>query len=115
MAGGCHGSRGALAMRQLMPERISSSPGMAGLPPFISSSISCYEPGAFPRASVSPLNHPAYDCLYDVWLTKFDGSKKSPFRDRIVGLAAIAYAQALTIRGSMPMLPGWLCPASLDL
>ena len=45
MAGGSHGYRAALAMRQPTPERISSSPGTAGLPPFISSSTSCPEPG----------------------------------------------------------------------
>jgi hypothetical protein len=46
MAGGSLGYRAALAMRQLRPERISSSPGTAGLPPFISSSTSCPEPCA---------------------------------------------------------------------
>jgi SnoaL-like domain len=46
MVGGSHGYRAALAMRQNTPERISSSPGTAGLPPFISSSTSCPEPGA---------------------------------------------------------------------
>jgi hypothetical protein len=42
-ADGSHGYRAALAMRQNTPERISSSPGTAGLPPFISSSTSCPE------------------------------------------------------------------------
>ena len=43
MADGSRGYRAALAMRRPMPERISSSPGTAGLPPFISSSTSCPE------------------------------------------------------------------------
>src|ERR1700733_7967907 len=46
MVGGSHGYRAALAMRQPTPERISSSLGAVGLPPFISSSTSCPEPGA---------------------------------------------------------------------
>jgi hypothetical protein len=41
MADGSRGYRPALAMRQPTPERISSSPGTAGLPPFISFSTSC--------------------------------------------------------------------------
>jgi hypothetical protein len=40
MGGGSHGYRAAPAMRQHTPERISSSPGTDGLPPFISSSTS---------------------------------------------------------------------------
>ena len=40
MGGGFHGYRAALAMRQHTPERISSSPGTDGSPPFISSSTS---------------------------------------------------------------------------
>ena len=40
MADGSRGYRVALAMRQLTPEQISSSPGTAGLPPFISFSTS---------------------------------------------------------------------------
>jgi len=43
--GGSHGYRAALAMRRNTPERISSSPGTAGLPPFISSSTSSPELG----------------------------------------------------------------------
>ena len=40
MAGGSDGYRAALVRRQLTPGLISSSPGMAGLPPFISFSTS---------------------------------------------------------------------------
>ena len=40
MAGGFDGYRAALARRQLTPALTSSLPGMAGLPPFIFSSIS---------------------------------------------------------------------------
>jgi hypothetical protein len=36
MAGGSNGYRAALVRRQLTPELISSLPGTAGLPPFIS-------------------------------------------------------------------------------
>jgi hypothetical protein len=43
MAGGSNRYPAALAMHQHTPERISSSPGTAGLPPFISSSTSCPE------------------------------------------------------------------------
>jgi hypothetical protein len=40
MAGGSNGYRAALMRRQLTPGLISSLPGMAGLPPFISFSTS---------------------------------------------------------------------------
>ena len=40
MGGGFHGYRAALALRQNTPERISSSPGTAELPPSISFSTS---------------------------------------------------------------------------
>jgi hypothetical protein len=40
MAGGSNGYRAALVRRQLTPGLISSLPGMAGLPPFISFSTS---------------------------------------------------------------------------
>jgi hypothetical protein len=40
MAGGSNGYRAALVRRQLRPGLISSLPGTAGLPPFISSSTS---------------------------------------------------------------------------
>src|SRR2546421_11686702 len=40
MAGGSNGYRAALVRRQLTPGLISSSPGTAGLPPFISFSTS---------------------------------------------------------------------------
>jgi len=46
MGGGPHGYPAALAMRQNMPERISSSPGTDGLPLFISSSTDCPEMAA---------------------------------------------------------------------
>jgi hypothetical protein len=45
MAGGFNGYQAAPAKRQHTLERISSSPGMAELPPFISSSTRCPEPG----------------------------------------------------------------------
>jgi hypothetical protein len=40
MAGGSNGYRATLVRRQLTPGLISSSPGTAGLPPFISFSTS---------------------------------------------------------------------------
>ena len=40
MAGGSNGYRAVLVRRQLTPGLISSLPGMAGLPPFISFSMS---------------------------------------------------------------------------
>src|SRR2546427_11803941 len=49
MAGGSDGDRAALGRRQLTPGLISSSPGMAGLPPFISFSTSYPELGDLRR------------------------------------------------------------------
>src|SRR5258705_5284733 len=51
MPGGSNGYRVALARRPLMPERISSLPGTAGLPPSISSSTSCPELDSIPWRS----------------------------------------------------------------
>jgi hypothetical protein len=54
MAGGSNGYRAALVRRQLMPGLISSLPGMAGLPPFISFSTSCPELDSAVRSLGSP-------------------------------------------------------------
>ena len=50
MAGGSNGYRAALVRRQLTPGLISSLPGTAGLPPFISFSTSYPEPRNFGQA-----------------------------------------------------------------
>ena len=51
MAGGSNGYRAALVRRQLTPGLISSLPGTAGLPPFISFSTSYPELPPMPNCA----------------------------------------------------------------
>src|SRR6266571_1094245 len=61
MAGGSNGYRATLMRRQLTPGLISSLPGTAGLPPFISFSTSYPELDSAVRSPGSPLRRSDFD------------------------------------------------------
>jgi hypothetical protein len=83
MADGCNGYRVALVRRQRTPELISSLPGTAGLPPFISFSISYPELDSAMlntltrRINVERVTVTSRKSLQDV-LSKFDAAVGRP-------------------------------------
>lgn len=81
MAVGSDGYRATLVRRQLMPGLISSSPGMAGLPPFTSFSTSYPELDFSVRRS-HPVQH-----HHDIHGRQIKNGRKKQAARHIVGLA----------------------------